>query len=57
MHRCLNKVFDDRHVRKEVELLKDHAHALPHMIYVCLLVAEIHALKENLTGTRFFEAV
>ena len=26
MHRCLNKVFDDRHVRKEVELLKDHAH-------------------------------
>jgi hypothetical protein len=44
-------------VRKEVELLKDHAHALPHMVYVCLLVAEIHALKENLTGTRFFEAV
>ena len=57
LHRRQREVLEDRHVRKQVELLEHHAHLLPKLVDVRFRVGNIHPFHQNMTFRWNFKQV
>ena len=51
------QILEDRHVREEVELLKDHAHPLPHLVDIRLRIRDIHPFEEDSPAVRLLQEI